>query len=415
MFIICASALILPHASWAAVPTCDEVGGVPVNPGDPACYTEDSSGYYKTCTWYGAGSGSYWACDGGVQGTSSSVGTNCFPYLEALYSTCGGYGGCSNRTDFGAGDTYSEWVNTTSYKCYYLTVNEWGTCDVDTGMQSAISVTQHSTSGTSCQNLDEATTRSCAACGVASNSPTGEAPTEDLCIPLNTASTPILNTATNMWEWTCTADNGSVDCDVPNEEDGVCSSKYTDQVQDWPVGALPPTDLCDSGTAANFSDNGDNGWTWDCLKIGDNPLHSNKNCAAPCFDYRLNIDKEQFYWSDQDDVEIMVNIEKLGRCRDQYSCSITIDDDTQNGDTHTYTIDARQGVSAYDISGLCTADGRDDEVREDTVSGNCIARSCSPQGTCQSTPQAASSHSACQSTCSTNADCSKGRMIETRP
>lgn len=50
-----------------------------------------------------------------------------------------------------------------------------------------------------------------------------------------------------------------------------------------------------------------------------------------------------------------------------------------------------------------------------TVQTMCTARSCNNQGTCQATPQAANSSDACTSTCNSDADCSRGRMIETRP
>lgn len=49
------------------------------------------------------------------------------------------------------------------------------------------------------------------------------------------------------------------------------------------------------------------------------------------------------------------------------------------------------------------------------VSTMCAARSCNNQGQCQATPQEANSPSDCASSCSSDADCTTGRMIETRP
>ncbi|MFA5986907.1 MAG: hypothetical protein WC819_06195 [Parcubacteria group bacterium] len=50
-----------------------------------------------------------------------------------------------------------------------------------------------------------------------------------------------------------------------------------------------------------------------------------------------------------------------------------------------------------------------------TISTMCTARSCNSQGTCQSTPEVTNSADSCTSTCNSDADCTTGRMIETRP
>ncbi|XLQ20341.1 MAG: hypothetical protein ACKUBY_00990 [Candidatus Moraniibacteriota bacterium] len=50
-----------------------------------------------------------------------------------------------------------------------------------------------------------------------------------------------------------------------------------------------------------------------------------------------------------------------------------------------------------------------------TISTMCSQKECNAQGTCQSTPLTASNLNQCSSTCNSNADCSSGRIIETRP
>ena len=410
----------------SAAPACSTVGGQPVNIGDPACWTSSTSNSTSTstttCNWIKHGIYCYWpdVWDGSrnYQTTGSCLSGSKY-HADAYINSCTNSFACDNG--YYNLDSYTitntTTSTTTSYTCYYTTVSEWSVCDVDTGLQSATDVTQHSTSGTTCDNLSEDTTQSCAACGLASNTPTGEQPSEDLCIPLNTASTPALNTTTNMWEWTCTADNGSVDCDVPNSEHGVCSSIHTGhafETQGEFDASVANGTLCETGTVVNASGDENTGWTWDCMHIGDLYTNDDLNCQAPCFDYSLNIDKNQFYWDDNDQVNITVNVEKVGACADEYSCTVT--DATSSGiDTFTRTIDAEEGKSAYDVSSICTRDGYEDEEKTSAINGNCIARSCNAQGKCQGTPQSASSSSSCTSTCSSDADCTTGRMIETRP
>ncbi len=47
------------------------------------------------------------------------------------------------------------------------------------------------------------------------------------------------------------------------------------------------------------------------------------------------------------------------------------------------------------------------------VTAMCVQRDCNAQGKCQATPKPASG--SCTSTCSSDADCRSGRLIETRP
>jgi hypothetical protein len=81
------------------------------------------------------------------------------------------------------------------------------------------------------------------------------------------------------------------------------------------------------------------------------------------------------------------------------------------------------GARVYNMS--CWYDDNGDGKKDDndtstvnktgSVSTMCAARSCNNQGQCQATPQVANSPSDCASSCSSDADCTTGRMIETRP
>jgi hypothetical protein len=57
-------------------------------------------------------------------------------------------------------------------------------------------------------------------------------------------------------------------------------------------------------------------------------------------------------------------------------------------------------------------------VIEKTISlnGYCIEKSCGANGTCQAMPKTGvTSLKDCINTCNSNADCTSGRMIETKP
>ncbi len=132
---------------------------------DPECWTSQTTSSSRECTWdctY-----PYYACDDGVQTTDPNGGTNCQPYLNACYDNCGNYAGCSNRTDgIANGVTYTLITYSTTYNCHYITVNTWGDCNVDTGVQLATSVTQNIAQNTKdCTNLSQATVRYCGICG----------------------------------------------------------------------------------------------------------------------------------------------------------------------------------------------------------------------------------------------------------
>jgi cysteine-rich repeat protein len=132
---------------------------------DPECWTSQTTSSSKVCTWdctY-----PYYACDDGVHTTDPNGGTNCQPYLNACYDDCGNYAGCSNRTDgIAHGVTYTLITYSTTFDCHYITVNTWGDCNVDTGVQLATSVTQNIAKNTKdCTNLSQATVRYCGICG----------------------------------------------------------------------------------------------------------------------------------------------------------------------------------------------------------------------------------------------------------
>lgn len=398
---------------------------------DPACWTSYTTTKTVTCTWSHWG----WDCckkDGSSCAYKESCGSDEVPrigyghQIKVYKNSCGGTS-CNNPYTTKP-DDYTKEVDSTAYKCHYTVVNEWETCDATTGIQSAIDVTQKITNGKNCSNLHQETTRFCGICGPKNGIGSYDQPEDPgLCTFGMPVSGPQLHPTEDKWIWTCEGGDATTDedddlCEAPRSEPGRCSSSLNGHAFESQLefdNAKNNGLLCDSGVVEHVQGGPDTGWTWDCIHFGEEeniterPL--NESCASPCFDYSLNIDKNQFYWTEQDNVDVTVEVEKIGACKDQYSCTVTVEGEDFTDETFTKTIDAREGVSSYDISGTCSRESYDDEERAETINGNCIARSCTPNGMCQGMPQSASSSSSCTSTCSSNADCTVGRMIETRP
>lgn len=209
---------ILPTAMLAS-PSCDTVGGVPVDPGDPACYTENDCGDWRCA---------YVSCHGSQEGQTVSCGQSCEGGHTEYTNDCGDMYCNNGYSTTGAGH----------YTCYYLTVDSWSGCDPYSGVQSATSVTQHSTPGTSCDSLNEDTTRICpASCGT-NNGQTFSLesdfnPNHDAyCNPGNDnhfQTRPSEFSSANgdfygKWTWNCTT-NTTVDCLAYKQ--GVCNDEPT--------------------------------------------------------------------------------------------------------------------------------------------------------------------------------------------
>ena len=435
LFFLMSLVFIFPIIIQAAS-QCNNNATPDLQKGDPACYTSSTSYWTEYCSWSFSGV----ICDNvnadGTWAGSTFHTSSCSRCPKSFYNTCHGayyVNSCSGSHCENAGALPAAGTRThssTSYTCYYTTVSEWSVCDVDTGLQSATDVTQNSTSGTSCDNLNEETTQICGVCGSANGVGTGEMPeTADLC-QFGTPTTPELNEDETQWEWGCAGDNGAIYvddtvCAAPKEAPGICSTIYNGQAQN---GLTESTEgLCTSGIVTNFIDHGDPdgdgvaeidaGWSWTCQKIGDNPDHTNEDCQAPCFDYTIQADQSRFYWDDDDSVDITVDLQRTGRCADKYTC--IVQGNETDGET-TYTIEASEdGTVNYDLTATCTHEDDGTIVTHDpgadTVIGTCIERSCTSQGICQGIPKQASSSSSCASTCSSDSDCTTGRMIETRP
>ncbi|XLQ19869.1 MAG: hypothetical protein ACKUBY_04760 [Candidatus Moraniibacteriota bacterium] len=408
-----------------AANTCAVEGGVPVNAGDPACYTTSVS----RCSWSSVGTigicrgGGYCgpsACTSGGSCASCSRGIQNPNYATCYTGGCGVW--CTN---------VSEPIRIT-YTCYYLEVDTWSECD-ENGIQSATSVTRHSTSGTSCDNLNEDLQRNCGICDPTTDEQaTGIAPEpeENLCIYGDPTPYPVtLNTSTNMWTWTCTGDAGGttdVTCSAPNEEEAECNTTFTDADPLLTTAPTESDELCSGGTyevGSLIGSSVEGPWSWNCLRIGNNPTHAESIvCNAQCFRPELIINPNPFPWPiDGSDATVNISVEPEGLCSNRYTCETDDSSETVpfNG-TGTLGVDITQNTNSVTIPVTCTSSDPtidDPKTTIGTTSGYCTARECNAQGSCQATPVPSDSTNnvACTSTCNSNADCSSGRLIETRP
>lgn len=511
----------IPTTIHATTPACSTTeNGIPENIGDPACYTSTSTtsswstqefDYYE-CVWVDTGcdycketngSGQYRTCSG-----SCPAGWYMY-WAPVVSNTCTGDTTCGNMNGTHVGEGWNPvyktvWHSdtTTTNTCHYLTVDTWSECDTVTGTQVATNVTQHSISGTDCDNLNEDTTRICGVCDTKTDgkgSGTAPGPEEDLCLHGTPYPVPpTLNTTTNMWEWSCLGDDGTsyvddVVCSAPRNESGECSTtaggeyawdetnfrgelcsggtvmdpapnfpEYNETVT-WGCNQIgdpavttsttsdacsairnapqpgicdsasndglylnPPTDLCYDPDYLNeprivnnnFADPnplvGPGPWSWTCN--GSNATVDSVQCSAKCKP-EITIDAEdRTFVVGEGETEVTINIHYNSiDCTDTYSCTIdgnaiTFDGDGNSSETFTYT-GPNPIIECTDGNVIITPD-----PGQTVLTAYCTEKSCNAQGTCQAMPKTGvTSSKQCSSTCNSNADCSSGRMIETKP
>lgn len=242
----------------------------------------------------------------------------------------------------------------------------------------------------------------------------------------NTAATPCLGISGN-----CEAQRGAPQlCDCGTADGGTVSAS--------PNGVA----ACSNGDKSNEQSNSA-GWTWDCGTTNDNDgtggiciaNHPDDQCSASCV--KVDIDAPSTVYLKKGGNKIKAQVRVTGTVENGASCTITllsgsavIDsvDTTLNGNsTLEIELEGYSGAS-MEITASC-------ELRVDCAGGSswsnvktytadphtiqsvCMQKSCNAQGTCQKNPIGASNYndSQCTSTCNSNADCSSGRIIETKP
>lgn len=231
---------------------------------------------------------------------------------------------------------------------------------------------------------------------------------------------------------------------------GVCSSAANSQT----FTTKPTTNLCCDPTVSDRCVSNDNyigtitenknakgeitGWSWTC-KGEDGTETNSPQCNAICKPHTtVTFSPNPFVIPNNDTtpIKIQAQMTSTGDCPDS-ECILVGKDFPQvdglkitNGGTQTVTFTAEQWRKAKEnntgISLVCDGDVEIDDVFKPKtgggstpntgVKGYCTNRSCTSDGRCQSTQKmGATSAQDCTQTCSSDADCTRGRMIETRP
>ncbi len=176
--------------------------------------------------------------------------------------------------------------STTNYSCYYTTVNTWGTCDVNRGIQVATRLNYLTqANSTNCDNLREANSQTCGVCTPGANINVTQMPTTNGICAFGTPTTPVL--ANDVWTWKCKGSNDNIAdddaaCSVPNNVDGACNSTATG---DYAWNATGFTgELCTSGTPTIDKNTSFPGYgqtvTWGCNGIGTGTSTTSNACRA---------------------------------------------------------------------------------------------------------------------------------------
>ncbi len=366
-----------------------------------------------------------WQCKG-LDNNATSDDVSCSaPRKEngACNSTCAGpytWDATGYRGSYCSTGTPS---STPAFPGYGQTVT-WGCAGIGTGT---------STSPTAC-SATRGTPPPCACNSSAARSDypfTTAAPTTPLC----TAGTPTPSTisfdnnvygAASNKSWTC-SNTPSTICS------GVAPTCNAQRVLPPPCACgsannttsanTPNTNLCGLGDKTTDV-TGDSVWNWTCGAT-TNVCQPQATCQAKCVDIDLDVPTNLYLKKDDNTINAYITITGKEHTRGSIDCKI-------NGASANFVSESSKSDVIYipfigpkmKVTALCTIDVKCGSGANSTrqtfektklVQGLCTARSCSSQGSCQATPKVASSVSDCTSSCNSDADCSTGRVIETRP
>ena len=226
----------------------------------------------------------------------------------------------------------------------------------------------------------------------------------------------------NEWSWTCRSINGAspqektCTAPIPAASCNNLSGEYND-----PNSGPPESAACDPNNifGANRPVLGGNGiWSWSCTYDGFAIPQTDGPCTAPTCLSRGPIDvQSNIYFSKSgESPQANVKINCANVCCEFQGTLVDSNKDPVtkvcHGETDKYLVVDHTG--SYPAK--CYFDnGGPDVPQSPTITTMCMERSCSAQGKCQATPKAAGGYGECKSTCNSDADCSTGRMIETRP
>jgi hypothetical protein len=212
------------------------------------------------------------------------------------------------------------------------------------------------------------------------------------------------------YSWSCLGTYGGEadNCETINcAKCGVANDIYTD--------SAPNSGLCSNNNfllgAVNFSTDGDSKgmWYWICKNTSAEADCQKVICTAPsCFSENPLTANPSFIYEGESNSSVVISVDcpnddllccDLG---DPYNNVQICNGDSREiqipKDADQTTIDALCGGVPYSI----------------TIQTMCMSKSCNAQGTCQARPLPRGSDN-CVTTCNSNADCTSGSIIETKP
>jgi hypothetical protein len=217
------------------------------------------------------------------------------------------------------------------------------------------------------------------------------------------------------YSWSCLGTYGGEadNCETINcAKCGVANNIYTDS-------APNNSELCSNNNsllvgAVDFSTVGNNKgmWYWICKNANAKADCQKVGCTAPsCFSENPLTANPSFIYEGESNSSVVISVDCPNNPDDNSLCCNLEDpyNNVQicNGDSQEIqipkdadqtTIDALCGGVPYSI----------------TIQTMCMSKSCNAQGTCQARPLPRGSDD-CVTTCNSNADCTSGSIIETKP
>lgn len=183
---------------------------------------------------------------------------------------------------------------------------------------------------------------------------------------------------------------------------------------------IPSSDLCTTPCTSNTVTYDTSGhWQWTCTHPSTEADPRIVNCSAPSCLATTPFELQPYvYLNDNGPNQATMRVTCPHVCcsiNDASDTDVVICDGTSGQITVSPGAQTYPAACWYDADGNGTHNGEAIVNHSGAVSTMCTARSCNGQGTCQATPQPATSSDDCTSSCNSDADCSQGRMIETRP
>ncbi len=227
--------------------------------------------------------------------------------------------------------------------------------------------------------------------------------------------------------WTCSTANGtngntcSATLKPPTVDCGSANNKTE-------INTPPTSNLCSTNASETKSPymNSAGRWEWSCKYDGGGLNLTKDSCSAPSCLAGDPLKYQSYLYLKQNSNNQTVKVSAV--CNGNKMCCDIEATDAGSGDskTHICTGEGSKEIiipnsgtypaKCYIDDNGCEATGSCPTVNKELkITTMCLQKECNAQGSCQATPVAATDLSQCSSTCNSNADCSNGRIIETRP